>query len=153
MRRLITNIDDVWKLVQEHAGQTFAFDTETSGLSFKKERLLGVALYFENEDAYYIVTEHTVKMWDGTVQIANFVDRDALTYALTPLFGQQNTLMIAHNAKFDLHFLSRMGVNLQGRLFDTLLAAQLLDENRSNGLKDLSHLVGITYDKRSEEHT
>jgi DNA polymerase-1 len=62
--------------------------------------------------------------------------------ALQPLFNQVEAEVISHNTKFDLHFLSEMGIRVRGRLADTMLAAVLLNENRAVGLKKLAYLVG-----------
>lgn len=150
MRRIITDPNEMWDIARAYQGMSFAFDTETSGLNFRKDRLLGIALYFENGDAFYLAAEHTVKLWDGRIKLVNYIPRSDLRTALAPLFSQHDVLMIAHNSKFDMHFMERIGLTIDGQLFDTLLAAQLLDENRKNGLKDLSYMVGIVYDKYME---
>jgi DNA polymerase I-like protein with 3'-5' exonuclease and polymerase domains len=41
-----------------------------------------------------------------------------------------DTDKVMHNAQYDLGWLSYIGVQLHGRIFDTMLAAPLLDENR-----------------------
>lgn len=135
------------KIVAKHRGEKFAADVETSGLSFRKDRLLGIALAFESGFSYYIVLEHTLPTWDGTTYVEKFIDSAELAYHLTPFFSQPDVVMVFHNAKFDLHFLHANGLFVQGRLFDTLLAAQLLDENRPNGLKDLAAGMDFKYEK------
>ncbi|MDA1190829.1 MAG: hypothetical protein O3A46_03985, partial [Candidatus Poribacteria bacterium] len=47
--------------------------------------------------------------------------------------------LVFHNAKYDLTVLERHGVDLIGcDVFDTMLAAHLLNENRPKGLKSLA---------------
>lgn len=41
-----------------------------------------------------------------------------------------NTAKVFHNAQYDLGWLNHLGVKLCGRIFDTMLAAPLLNENR-----------------------
>jgi DNA polymerase I-like protein with 3'-5' exonuclease and polymerase domains len=131
-------------------GKPFAFDVETSGLSYLKDRLLGVALSFQDGGSYYLVIEHTVPV-NGEIVETKFIDIDKLPQILNPLFAQEDVLMVGHNAKFDLHFLTRAGVKLHGRLADTLLAAKLLDENRDNDLKSLAaNILGSSYQKYQE---
>lgn len=146
-RKLITNINDVRTLVAKHRGQRFSADTETSGLSFRRDRLLGIALYFEDNSSYYIAIEHTMPRWDGTTYLETFLDIPELSFTLSPLFADTEQIVVMHNAKFDMHFLHKSGLYVRGRLFDTLLAAQLLDENRSNGLKELAASMGFVYGK------
>lgn len=145
-RQIITTDDELLDLLPTWRGHSFAFDTETTGLDVRKDRLLGLALYFDDGRAYYIVLEHNVEE-DGQVHLKTFIDRAIMAYHAFSLFSQQDVIMVAHNSKFDLHFLHRLGIYVEGKLFDTLLAAQLLDETRKNGLKELAHLVGMQYDK------
>lgn len=149
MRQIITDTKTLLELLPTWLGKGFAFDVETTGLSYRKDTLLGLALHFENGDEYYITLQHTVPLWvDNTYAHVTFIKDEDFSRALRWLFAQPDVLMVAHNAKFDMHFLHRHGVYVQGRLADTLLAAQLLDENRPNGLKDLAEaLLGEGYDK------
>lgn len=85
---------------------------------------------YEEEETHYNVVE--------------YIPIEDLQFILRPLFLQPEVTIVMHNAKFDLHFLSRNGIEVGGRLADTMLAAQLIDENRSVGLKSLSPLVGMS---------
>jgi DNA polymerase-1 len=139
MRQTIKTLPQLQHLLTQHRNQSFAFDVETSGLKFKKDKLLGLALYFETGDSYYIVLQHTMPLWQGHY-LETFIDLEEFAFYVAPLFAQDVTMM-AHNAKFDMHFLSRAGIKVQGRLADTLLAAHMLDENRSNDLKSLAQTI------------
>lgn len=148
-REIITERGIATKVINQELGQNFAFDVETSGLSYLNDRLLGVALTFENGHSYYVVAEHTVPE-QNTIVEKKFMSTAELRTILQPLFDQ-DVLMVGHNAKFDLHFLDRMNVELRGRLADTLLAAKLLDENRDNDLKNLAAtILGAGYQKYQE---
>lgn len=58
---------------------------------------------------------------------------------LTHLDLQNNTIpKVFHNANFDLKFLLTRGFKLRGTIYDTLLMAQLVDENQPLDLKSLS---------------
>ncbi len=150
MRKLITDIEDVYNLLPTWYNRDFAFDTETSGLLYTKDKLLGVALYFEAEnddEAYYICLAHTMPKWDGHFH-ADFINQRKLARILSSLFRQNDVLMVAHNAKFDMHFLEKAGMPVKGQLADTLIAAHLLDENRDNGLKSLAaNILHMDYAK------
>jgi DNA polymerase I-like protein with 3'-5' exonuclease and polymerase domains len=152
MRLLIRDHETLASEAATWYGKRFSFDTETSGLRHRTDRLVGVALHFEDNRSYYITIEHTMPLWNGETYSERFVDPDVLVRTLSPLFAQ-DVLMVAHNAKFDMHFLHKTGCYIEGRLFDTLLAAQLLDENRSNGLKDLAPLVDMAYEKYQTMNT
>jgi DNA polymerase I len=128
-------------------GRDFAFDVETSGLDPCKDRLLGLALTFSDYEgshhSFYIAFEHTIPQDDDTYPTKSLTPRSEAVTRLRSLFSQPDVVMVAHNAKFDLHFLRRAGIVPQGILYDTMLAAHLLDENRPKGLKELAYLVGL----------
>lgn len=147
MRHVITDYETARNALQTEYGKNFAFDVETSGLSYMKDRLLGVALSFEGGDSYYIVLEHTVPE-NGVIIEKVFIDKAKTYDVLIGLFRQTDVLMVGHNVKFDMHFLHKVGIDVHGRLADTLLAAKLLDENRDNDLKSLSaSILGASYAK------
>lgn len=188
-RHVITDVRDLERELRTWYDLDFAFDTETTGLDYVNDRLLGLALTFSDERSYYIVLEHTVpettqevqrtiqrvptgeveeyehttpsgkvkiktrpvfadQVEETTFDVMNyptkqFIDRRHFATLMGPLFGQRDVLMVAHNAKFDLHILAGLDLEVRGRLADTMLAAQLINENRSVGLKSLSALVGM----------
>ena len=104
----------------------FAFDTETNGLDALQADLVGVSFAFKNSEAYFIPIKH------DTPVLKNALEQLAPIFA-DPLIGK-----IAHNAKFDLKVLHSHGLNVQGILFDTLLAAYLLNSGSKNDLHSLS---------------
>jgi len=140
---MITSIESLRELVPTWYRQDFAFDVETTGIDPRRDRPLGIALTFADQRSYYIVFEHSVEDEDGTVRVREFCSRDAVADLLRGLFAQETVTMVAHNAKFDLHFLQRLGLRVHGCLADTMLAAKLVDENRDVDLKSLSRLVGM----------
>jgi DNA polymerase-1 len=146
LRTIITTITETKAMIKRHWREPFAFDVETTGLAYRVDDLVGVALYFKSGAAYYIVLKHT----EGTATehaVKEYIRPYDLGPVLAHLF-RQNLLMVAHNAKFDLHFLHRYGMLVQGKLADTLLAAQLLDENRENDLKSLAaNMLNMPYAK------
>jgi DNA polymerase-1 len=109
------------------AAPGFAFDTETNGLRPFQDEIVGVSLAIEPGRAWYIPFGHREDQ-----QLA----RQAVLDALRPLFADPHKPKYAHNAKFDVEFLLRAGVETNGVTFDTTVAAALLDKRK--GLKDLA---------------
>jgi DNA polymerase-1 len=80
---------------------------------------------------------------------------------LAPLFAEaRGPVLAGHNLKFDLHFLARAGLPVPPghRLFDTMLAAQLLGAGTADGRIDrcglaavAGRLLGITIDKTLQQ--
>ncbi len=151
-QQVVTTLGEVDYIVKSHVGQDFAFDIETSGLSPFKDRILGLSLCFADDTNVYIVCEHTVEVQprfeDGSVNTHQYMEVYEMIRAVQPLFSQEGSWMVAHNASFDLKFLWRAGLEVKGRLYDTLLAAKMLDDNsKSLGLKELSFReLGIQMD-------
>ena len=56
------------------------------------------------------------------------------TELLQPVFSNPQITKIAHNAKFDVKFLMKVGIEVK-HIFDTMLAAQILDSGVNNGVK------------------
>lgn len=142
-QRVISDPADITAIVFPRLGQDFAFDVETTGLNPRKDRLCGLALTFSDEASYYFVLQHTRQLPSGDVVLEQHIPIERFIQHLQPLFAQEQVTMVAHNAKFDLHFLSAAGMRVRGRLADTMLAAQLINENREVGLKELAPSVGI----------
>jgi DNA polymerase-1 len=143
-REIITDLDRIAYLPRN---VPFAVDVETTGLDWRTDRIVGVALTFATGESFYIALEHTIALsaayGDTDYAAVEFIERDDAFDKLQPLFAQRDVLKVAHNAKFDQHFLVREGCPLRGILHDTMLAAQLVDENRSVSLKSLAPLVGM----------
>lgn len=86
-----------------------------SGVGF----VAGIAIAAE-EGAWYIPINHAAGQ--------NYNQKEAITWLNEILSG--DTEKIFHNAQYDLGWLKYIGVELHGCIFDTMLAAALLDENR-----------------------
>lgn len=96
-------------------------------------------------------TETARQVTETVYPTVGFVAQDDLVTRLRPLFSQRDRVVVFHNAKFDLHVLTRAGIDVRARVADTLLAAQLVNENwESKSLKELCALVGMKLVKYSE---
>jgi DNA polymerase-1 len=66
-------------------------------------------------------------------------DREEKLEILRPLFTEGQRTLIGHNIKYDMHALFRSGISVTMPIWDTFVAAWLLDENRLLDLKTLTH--------------
>lgn len=99
--------------------QILAIDIESSGLNWRKDSLDGIAICGDEDQGVYY-------KWDSFRELHHLQLQD-------PKIPK-----VFHNANFDLKFLLPRGVKIQGAIYDTLLMAQLIDENQPLKLKDLS---------------
>lgn len=118
--------------------EEFAFDTETNTLRVlganSKFRLVGISISWGEYDNYYIPVGH-IRDEDVFRQL----QLSTVVGYLKPIFEREDVRIIGHNLKFDVHVLSRVGINIKTRdLFDTMIASWLCDENTPNGLKENS---------------
>ena len=109
---------------------TLAIDTETTGLSVVDDDLVGYALSWEAGTGWYV----PVRSHAGPT-----LDPELVREALRPVLEDEDVRKVGHHLKFDLSVLEREGITLGGPIFDTLIAAALLNpERRGNSMDDLA---------------
>ena len=111
-----------------------------SGNVIGKGHIAGVALAVEGWSGYYPIQHEQGGNMDKTL-ILNW---------LKDLLNQENTTFIFHNAMYDVCWLRAYGIDIKGKIADTMIAASLIDENRlSYRLDTLSkHYVGLGKDEK-----
>lgn len=107
-----------------------AVDTETDGLSARTAGLVGLSLSFEPHCACYIPLNH---------QTGRNLDVKSVAAAMAGVFKDPAVTKAGHNLKFDLAVLKSHGMEVEGPLFDTMVAAYLLNPGtRQYGLEAAS---------------
>lgn len=96
----------------------FCIDTETTGLAPMDADLVGIALAWQVGKGYYI----PVRCATGPA-----LPPAAVCEALAPLLADAGTLKVGHHLKYDLNVLRNAGMPVSGPLFDTMIAAFVLD--------------------------
>lgn len=108
-----------------------SIDTETTGVDFYKDTVVGVCLYVDGEKACYCPYGH-VDYQTGE-RVPNQLDKEVLIDALEKI----NAKIIMHNADFDIRMiLHTFGVRLHC-WWDTMIGGYILNENEPHGLKPL----------------
>ncbi len=110
---------------------TWSFDTETTSTDPQTAELLGIAFSCKSGNAWY-------------VDVAAF-EREQLIAILNPLFLEKGGLKIAHHFKYDYRVLKRYGFGFEGELYDTMLAAYLLDSGQKMDMDSLARSY-LNYD-------
>ncbi len=144
--------DAALKLLGE--ASVIAVDTETTGFfTHQGHRLCGVSTYCVlPEDtgysiAFYFPFRHDINQ----KQINLFTASDNLPIEwlseLEVLFNRSDVTLVFHNAKFDLKMLRADGFDIKPSsvkaIYDTMVMAQMVDENSSHKLDDLAKKYGL----------
>ena len=115
----IVSLDALNALVETLSTQEIiCFDTETDGLD-REANLCGLSFAWKPKAGVYVPVR--------SPQPENHLDIDTVLSALKPILEDPGLPKCGHNLKFDASILIRNGVKLQGVVFDTLLASQLVD--------------------------
>lgn len=132
---LVTTSEALQDLVRRlREARIFAFDAETTGLLFWQADVVGLSFSTEPGVAFYLPFGH---------REGEQLSQEVVVEALRPVLEDETRPKIAHNAKFDLLMLRRLGVEVRGLAFDPMIAAQLLGQ-QAVGLKDLAfNLLGV----------
>lgn len=106
------------------ACEAFCFDTETTGFDVFGDRLVGISVAIEPHEAWYIPCDRE--------------NTDRVVAALRPVFADEKIAKIGQNIKFDLMVLRSAGIEVWGRLYDTMIIHYLLDPESRHGMDHLS---------------
>jgi DNA polymerase-1 len=116
----------------------FALDTETTGIKPLKDPIVGISFATEVGKAWYVPFGHMVE--------EKQLSQKQVFEVLGPILQDVQYKKILHHAAFDVAVLWAAGVMLKGVVFDTMLAAKLVNKSwQKASLKALSeaHLGDI----------
>ena len=132
-RILIHNLNELQSFWNEQVSDTVCLDVETDGLSPVDNKIIGISFASGVEKAAYVPIRHA---YLGITPDDQMEPDTLFGFLKNNLPGK---LIIGHNLKFDLAFIKNEGVECvdDNRIFDTLIAAYVIDPTRSNALKTL----------------
>lgn len=115
-----------------------SFDTETTGIDALNAELVGMSFSFEKGKGFYIpVTENEQEAQD-------------LLEKFKPFFKSESIEKIGQNVKYDLKVLSKYGIQIKGKLFDTMIAHYLINPDMRHNMDVLSETY-LKYSPKSIE--
>lgn len=117
---VVTEPDKLKALAERlSAVDLFCFDTETTGFDVFGDRLVGISFAVEPHEAWYIPCDRT--------------NVELVLETFRPVFEDEAIAKVGQNIKFDMMMLRSAGVEVRGRLYDTMIIHYLLDpEARHN---------------------
>jgi DNA polymerase-1 len=102
------------------------FDTETTGLDPLTDKLVGISFSVKPHEAWFVTLPPDEKESAKALEM------------FKPLFENEQIEKTGHNLKFDIAMLRAAGIEVRGKLFDTMLAHYLLDPDQRHGLDKLA---------------
>ncbi|MBQ3622252.1 MAG: DNA polymerase I [Bacteroidaceae bacterium] len=126
---LAENEDDILKIVttiKNH--QTVCFDTETTSTNAINAELVGVSLAVKEGEAFYIPMPSDKEQTMRRLEI------------LRPIFEDEQTIKVGQNIKYDLNVLANYGIEVKGKLFDTMIAHYILQPELYHGMDYLAEI-------------
>ncbi|QOY53751.1 DNA polymerase I [Candidatus Sulfurimonas marisnigri] len=107
-----------------------AFDTETTGLDYEKDNLVGFSFSFNDTEAYYVPFAHFY------LGVPEQISLDDAKVAIKKIF---NSKVVGHNVKFDLHFVTRfLGDDSLDIYADSMILAWLINPESALSLDKLA---------------
>ena len=126
-------------LLQNLLNQTsVCFDTETTGIDALNAELVGVSFSWEKGKGFYVPFPE------------NQDEAQILVDKFKPFFENEAIEKIGQNIKYDLKILSRYGVQIKGKLFDTMIAHYLINPDMRHNMDVLSETY-LKYSPKSIE--
>ena len=168
--KLIKNLDELRPWIEKCKDQKVAFDTETTGLTYGEDKIVGFSLSLDRWSGIYVPIRHRIKhevvemvdrldengnqiltqsgrvsrMKKSTVTYTdyegNLNPKEALDILYEILINAKR--VIIHNSEFDLNFMKFEGYDVRSiKAFDTLILPYLYDPEAS----DMAGLKKLEY--------
>jgi DNA polymerase-1 len=123
--RLVHSIEELSDLVSRlKTAQVFAIDTETTSKNPMKAKLVGLSFSMKADEAFYIPCAHDYPDMPEQLALKDVID------LLKPVLENPDIKKIGQNIKYDWIVLDRHGINLEGVVFDTMLASYLINPSK-----------------------
>lgn len=94
--------------------ESVSIDTETTSTDAISAELVGLSFSVEEKKAFYVAVP------------ANYEEALKIVQTFKPLYESDKIMKIGQNIKYDYEVLTRYGVTLQGKMFDTMIAHYLI---------------------------
>lgn len=119
-----TQINDLLKALK--GADHFCFDTETTSINAMDAELVGLSFAVKAHQAWYVPVP------------AEQTEARKLTERFRAVLEDKTKVIIAQNIKYDLMVMQNYGIELGGKLFDTMLAHYLLEADSRHNMDAMS---------------
>ena len=108
--------------------KVFSLDTETTGTDPIRAELVGMSFAYAENQAFYVPVP------------ADRTEAQRIVDKFKPVFENPQTLKVGQNIKYDMLVLANYGVELQGEMFDTMIAHYVLQPELHHGMDYLAEI-------------
>jgi len=108
--------------------KSVCFDTETTGVDVFTAEMVGLSFCFVKGEAYYVTLPN------------ERVEALEVLKEFKAFFQSEHIEKVGQNIKFDLLMLSMYGIELKGKLFDTMIAHYLVQPELRHGMDYLAEI-------------
>lgn len=127
--QLIDTEEKIDQLLQNILTQKiFSLDTETTGTDPIRAELVGMSFSYTENQAFYVPVP------------ADRTEAQRIVDKFKPVFENPQTLKVGQNIKYDMLVLANYGVELQGEMFDTMIAHYVLQPELHHGMDYLAEI-------------
>lgn len=127
--QLIDNEEKINNLLQNIlTKEIFSLDTETTGTDPITAELVGMSFSYAENQAFYVPVP---KDREEAQKIVN---------KFKPVFENEKTIKVGQNIKYDMLVLSNYGVQVKGKLFDTMIAHYVLQPELRHNMDYLAEI-------------
>ena len=113
----------ITKLITDLSSQkSFCFDSETTGLNPFESEIVGLSFSYKAGEAFYVPFPE------------NREEAQSLANQFKAVFENENIEKVGQNLKYDINVLSTYGVEVKGKLFDTMIAHYLIQPDMRHNM-------------------
>ncbi|MBL0095226.1 MAG: DNA polymerase I [Bacteroidetes bacterium] len=108
------------------AQKEISFDTETTGIDSQNTELVGISFSIKTHEGWYIPIP---EQREEALKILN---------EFQPVYENENIVKIGQNFKYDMNVLALYGIEVKGKLFDTMVAHYLIQPEMRHNMNVLA---------------
>ena len=106
----------------------FCFDLETTSLDAKRAEIIGIAICWKAQSGYFVPLSR-----DRRAALEELAE-------LVPILEDERIEKVGHNIKYDVAVLKRYGIEVEGAIFDTMLAHALVEPEMPHKMDSMSEI-------------
>ncbi len=119
----IDNDDEIKQLIEKLSAHPFiAFDTETTGVDPVQSEVVGMSFSIKEGEAFYVPVSK------------DFAEAKERIQLFSSLLSDEKTEKIGQNIKYDIIVLKKYDIEVNGPIFDTMIAHYILNPELRHGM-------------------